>query len=214
MAAPKGISGWGTASLALLLGWLGFGEYNLYLYDHTGRPWIWFTVYYDLRCRPAGSSRLRCHRDASREQVVGADRCLSVGARRSLLLRRSLNELGAEKRGSDNSQLPTYRDSAVGYAVGMRWPSRIAGHVHESRIHADLCGSAAAGERVHPRPRYAGLRQRRPACTTAADQCAETMPCLYGAEETDTVRRFRKSARAGTHPGGGRAGACVELFRV
>jgi hypothetical protein len=48
MAAPKGISGWGTASLVLLLGWLGFGEYNLYLCDHTGRPWIWFTVYYQI----------------------------------------------------------------------------------------------------------------------------------------------------------------------
>jgi hypothetical protein len=44
----KGISTWGIASLVLLLGSVGFGEYNLYLYDHTGRPWIWFTVYYQV----------------------------------------------------------------------------------------------------------------------------------------------------------------------
>jgi hypothetical protein len=44
----KGISSWGIASLGLLVGWLGFGEYNLYLYDHTGRPWIWFSVYYQI----------------------------------------------------------------------------------------------------------------------------------------------------------------------
>ena len=48
MAAAKGSSAWGIASLALLLGMLGFGEYNLYLYDHTGRAWIWFTAYYQV----------------------------------------------------------------------------------------------------------------------------------------------------------------------
>jgi ABC-type Na+ efflux pump permease subunit len=48
MAAGKEISGWGIASLVLLLGWLGFGEFNLYLYDHIGRPWLWFTVYYQI----------------------------------------------------------------------------------------------------------------------------------------------------------------------
>jgi carbon starvation protein CstA len=44
MSAAKGISAWGIASLVLLLGEVGFGEYNLYLYDHTGRPWISFAV--------------------------------------------------------------------------------------------------------------------------------------------------------------------------
>lgn len=47
-AASKGLSAWGIASLVVLVGWLGFGEYNLYLYDHTGRPWLWFTVYYQI----------------------------------------------------------------------------------------------------------------------------------------------------------------------
>jgi hypothetical protein len=44
MAGAKGISGWGMARLALLIGGRGFGEYNLYLYDHTGRPWVSFGV--------------------------------------------------------------------------------------------------------------------------------------------------------------------------
>jgi carbon starvation protein CstA len=44
MAVAKGIPAWGIASLVLLLGEIGFGEYNLYLYDHTGRPWIPFAV--------------------------------------------------------------------------------------------------------------------------------------------------------------------------
>jgi hypothetical protein len=44
MAAAKGISAWGIASLVLVLGGLGVGEFNLYLYDHTGRPWISFAV--------------------------------------------------------------------------------------------------------------------------------------------------------------------------
>jgi hypothetical protein len=44
MAAAKRISVWGMASLVLLLGGRGFGEYNLYLYDHTGRPGISFAV--------------------------------------------------------------------------------------------------------------------------------------------------------------------------
>jgi hypothetical protein len=48
MAAAKGISIWGITSLVLLVGWLGFGEYNLYLYDHTGRPRMWFTAYYQI----------------------------------------------------------------------------------------------------------------------------------------------------------------------
>jgi hypothetical protein len=44
MAAAKVISAWGIASLMLLLGGRGFGEYNLYLYDHTGTPLISFAV--------------------------------------------------------------------------------------------------------------------------------------------------------------------------
>lgn len=44
MAAGKGTSAWGIASLVLLLGGRGFGEYNLYLYDHTGKPWVSFAV--------------------------------------------------------------------------------------------------------------------------------------------------------------------------
>jgi hypothetical protein len=48
MASAKGMSGWGIASLVLLLGEIGFGEYNLYRYDHTGRPLIWFTVYHQI----------------------------------------------------------------------------------------------------------------------------------------------------------------------
>jgi hypothetical protein len=44
MATAKGMSAWGLASLVLLLAGRGFGEYNLYLYDHTGRPWISFAV--------------------------------------------------------------------------------------------------------------------------------------------------------------------------
>jgi carbon starvation protein CstA len=44
MAAAKGISAWGIASLVLPLGGRGFGEFNLDLYDHTGRPWISFGV--------------------------------------------------------------------------------------------------------------------------------------------------------------------------
>ncbi len=43
MAAGNRISGWGVASFVLLLGGRGFGEYNLYLYDH-GRPWVRFGV--------------------------------------------------------------------------------------------------------------------------------------------------------------------------
>ncbi|HKY19761.1 MAG TPA: hypothetical protein VJM31_00965 [Vicinamibacterales bacterium] len=43
MTAAKRISAWGIASLALLLGEVGFGEYNLYLYYRT-RPWISFDV--------------------------------------------------------------------------------------------------------------------------------------------------------------------------
>jgi hypothetical protein len=31
------LSTWGIASLVLLLGGRGFGEYNLYVYDRTGR---------------------------------------------------------------------------------------------------------------------------------------------------------------------------------
>lgn len=48
MTAAKRMSAWGIASLVLLLGSFAFGEYNLYLYDHSGRPWIWFTVYYQV----------------------------------------------------------------------------------------------------------------------------------------------------------------------
>ncbi|HKY19759.1 MAG TPA: carbon starvation CstA 5TM domain-containing protein [Vicinamibacterales bacterium] len=44
MAAAKRISVWGIANIVLLLGGRGFGEYNLYLHDHTGRPWILFAV--------------------------------------------------------------------------------------------------------------------------------------------------------------------------
>jgi hypothetical protein len=44
MAAAERISAWGVASLVLLLGGRGFGQFNLYLYDHTGRPWISFAV--------------------------------------------------------------------------------------------------------------------------------------------------------------------------
>jgi hypothetical protein len=44
MTAAKGISAWGIASLVLLIGGRGFGEYNLYLYDSTGKPWISFAV--------------------------------------------------------------------------------------------------------------------------------------------------------------------------
>lgn len=47
-AASKRLSAWGIASLVMLVGWLGFGEYNLYQYDHTGRPRLWFTVYYQI----------------------------------------------------------------------------------------------------------------------------------------------------------------------
>jgi hypothetical protein len=43
-AAKRRISGWGIVSLMLLLGGRGFGEYNLYLYDHAGRPWVEFGV--------------------------------------------------------------------------------------------------------------------------------------------------------------------------
>jgi hypothetical protein len=44
IAAAKWISGWGIANLALLIAGRGFGEYNLYLYDHTGRPWVSFAA--------------------------------------------------------------------------------------------------------------------------------------------------------------------------
>lgn len=44
MAVMRGLSGWGIASLMLLLVGRGFGEYNLYLYDYTGRPWITFAL--------------------------------------------------------------------------------------------------------------------------------------------------------------------------
>jgi hypothetical protein len=44
MAAAMGISVWGIASLVLLLVGRGFGEFNLYLYDRTGRPWVSFAV--------------------------------------------------------------------------------------------------------------------------------------------------------------------------
>jgi hypothetical protein len=48
-AAAKGISAWGIASLVLLLGDLGFGEYNNYLHDRTGAPLIpWF--YFNQIC--------------------------------------------------------------------------------------------------------------------------------------------------------------------
>ncbi len=43
MAVAKRISVWGIASLALLLVGRGFGEYNLYVYDHTGSPWMSFS---------------------------------------------------------------------------------------------------------------------------------------------------------------------------
>jgi hypothetical protein len=36
------ISNWGIASLVLLLGGIAFGEYNLYLYDHGGKPLLSF----------------------------------------------------------------------------------------------------------------------------------------------------------------------------
>lgn len=36
------ISKWGIASLVLLLGEIAFGEYNLYLYDHGGKPLLSF----------------------------------------------------------------------------------------------------------------------------------------------------------------------------
>jgi carbon starvation protein CstA len=39
-AAAKRLSGWGIASLVLLLGDFVFGEYLLYVYDRTGRPLI------------------------------------------------------------------------------------------------------------------------------------------------------------------------------
>jgi hypothetical protein len=45
MAAANRISLWGIASLVLMVGGIGFGEYNLYLYDHTGTPRIPWTVY-------------------------------------------------------------------------------------------------------------------------------------------------------------------------
>jgi hypothetical protein len=48
MATAKKISLWGIGSLVLMLGGIGFGEYNLDLYDRTGRPWIWFTEYYQI----------------------------------------------------------------------------------------------------------------------------------------------------------------------
>jgi hypothetical protein len=41
MAGAKSFSGWGIASLLLLVAGRGFGEYNLYLYDR-GRPWVPF----------------------------------------------------------------------------------------------------------------------------------------------------------------------------
>jgi hypothetical protein len=44
MAPAKGISTWGIASLVLLLAGRGFGEYNLYVSDHTGKPWISFPI--------------------------------------------------------------------------------------------------------------------------------------------------------------------------
>ena len=40
MTAANGISMWGIASLALLLAGWGAGEYNVYLHDHAGTPWI------------------------------------------------------------------------------------------------------------------------------------------------------------------------------
>jgi hypothetical protein len=42
--AAKKRPAWGIVSLVLLPGGRGFGEYNLYLYDHTGRPWTSFAV--------------------------------------------------------------------------------------------------------------------------------------------------------------------------
>jgi hypothetical protein len=39
---PKRISAWGVASIVLLVVGRGFGEYNLYLYDQTGRPSVPF----------------------------------------------------------------------------------------------------------------------------------------------------------------------------
>lgn len=42
--AAQWISRWGIASLVLLVGGRGFGEYNLYVYDETGRPWVSFAV--------------------------------------------------------------------------------------------------------------------------------------------------------------------------
>jgi hypothetical protein len=42
--AEKRISAWGIGSLALLLAGRGFGEYNLYVYDQTRRPWVSFDV--------------------------------------------------------------------------------------------------------------------------------------------------------------------------
>ena len=43
------ISAWGIASLVLLLGDLGFREYNSYLHDRTGSPLIpWF--YFNQIC--------------------------------------------------------------------------------------------------------------------------------------------------------------------
>jgi carbon starvation protein CstA len=42
--AAKGTLGWGIGSVVLLLAGRGFGEYNLYLYDHTGTPWISFDI--------------------------------------------------------------------------------------------------------------------------------------------------------------------------
>jgi hypothetical protein len=38
--AAKRISRWGLVSLVLLLAGNGFGEYNLYVHDHTARPWV------------------------------------------------------------------------------------------------------------------------------------------------------------------------------
>ena len=49
MAAAKGISAWGIASLVLLLGDLGFRQYNSDLHDQTGSPLIpWY--YFNQIC--------------------------------------------------------------------------------------------------------------------------------------------------------------------
>jgi hypothetical protein len=40
----KRISAWGIASVVLLLAGRGFGEYNLSVYDNTGKPWVSFAT--------------------------------------------------------------------------------------------------------------------------------------------------------------------------